>query len=365
MKATLSERILPLREPLVTSQGTVSRRLVFVVAIDDEKGHLGLGEAAPLPIFGGEDPPTCHEALEKALVELDAEIVTSWLERGRPDAALGGAIERLLVKAPCARSAIEGALIDLHAQQTGQPICELLAGGPALEMVPVNALVGGSLGDLEPAVKEALASGYTCFKLKVGGDVFADLRRLKMVRELIGPHAKLRVDGNGAWDLKQAQTFLEQGRELHLEFVEQLLPAEDLAGLSQLRKIGGALVAADEAVRQPADVARIAAAQAADLIILKPMFLGGWRPTKQAAELARSQGLEVLITTALDGAVGRAHATHMASALGLSRRAQGLATGSLLTSDLTELPLLPQLGSIYLRERPGLAVGALLAPVTV
>jgi L-alanine-DL-glutamate epimerase-like enolase superfamily enzyme len=232
-------------------------------------------------------------------------------------------------------------MIDLHAQQTGQPICELLAGGPALEMVPVNALVGGSLGDLESAVKTALASGYVCFKLKVGGDVFADLRRLKLVRELIGAHA-----------------------ELHLEFVEQLLPADDLAGLAQLRKVGGALVAADEAVRQPADVARIAAAQAADLIILKPMFLGGWRPTKQAAELARSQGLELLITTALDGSIGRAHATHMASALGLNRHAQGLATGDLLVNDLTDLPLVPQLGSIYLRERPGLAVGSLLASAT-
>lgn len=364
MKATLAERILPLREPMSTSQGTVSRRLIFVVAIEDDAGRIGLGEAAPLPVFGGESPPHCRESLEKALAELSADVVHGWLERGRPDAALGGTIERLLAKAPCARSAIEGALIDLHSQEAGQPISETLAGGPALEMVPVNVLVGGSMGDLEPAVKDAIAGGYTSFKLKVGGDVFADLRRLKLVRDLIGPNAKLRVDGNGAWDLKQSVTFMEQGRELHLEFVEQLLPAEDLAGLAQLRKVGGALVAADEAIRHPADVARVAAAQAADLIILKPMFLGGWRPTKQAAELARSQGLEVLITTALDGSIGRAHATHMASALGLSRRAQGLATGGLLANDLTDQPLVPQLGSIYLRERPGLAVGSLLAPVT-
>ena len=364
MKVTLAERILPLREPLVTSHGTVSRRLIFVVAIEDDAGRIGLGEAAPLPLFGGEDPPSCREALEKALPELGADLVQSWLERGRPDAALGSTIERLLVKAPCARSAIEGALIDLHAQEAGQPISETLAGGPALEMVQVNALVSGSLGDLELAVKSAISGGYSSFKLKVGGDVFADLRRLKMVRDLIGANAKLRVDGNGAWDLKQAQTFMEQGRELHLEFVEQLLPADDLAGHAQLRKVGGALVAVDEAIRHPADVARVAAAQAADLIILKPMFLGGWRPTKQAAELAKSQGLEVLITTAIDGAIGRAHATHMASALGLSRRAQGLATGDLLANDLTDQPLVPQLGSIYLRERPGLAVGSLLAPVT-
>ena len=117
-------------------------------------------------------------------------------------------------------------------------------------------------------------------------------------------------------------------------------------------------------MRKPSDVAHIAAAQAADVIVLKPMFLGGWRPTRQSAELALSQGLEVVISTAIDGSIGRAHATHMAAALGLGRRAQGLATGQLLAGDLTEAPLQPIAGAIGLVDRPGLGIGRLLSAAT-
>ena len=52
------------------------------------------------------------------------------------------------------------------------------------------------------------------------------------------------------------------------------------------------------------------------------------------------------------------------AALGLGRRAQGLATGGLLAGDLTEAPLQPIAGSIRLLDRPGLGVGRLLAAAT-
>ena len=73
-------------------------------------------------------------------------------------------------------------------------------------------------------------------------------------------------------------------------------------------------------------MARVAAVQAADAIVLKPQFLGGWRATLQAAELARSLGLDVVLASAMDGAIGRANAAHMAAALKLTSRAHGLAT---------------------------------------
>jgi O-succinylbenzoate synthase len=94
-------------------------------------------------------------------------------------------------------------------------------------------------------------------------------------------------------------------------------------------------------------------------VVLKPMFLGGWRPTKQAAELAASCGLGVVITTALEGAIGRAHATHMAAAIGLNERAQGLGTGILIAEDLTAQPLVVLQGVIPIPQSPGLGIGSL------
>lgn len=360
MRCTLTEHLLPLAEPFITAIGTVTRRVVWVVAIADDHGHVGLGEAAPLPVFGGEDPLTCGETLRSALTQLTEDAIQAWLDRGRPDAAIGR-LEPLLAKAPCARSAIEGALIDLISQRLGQPVAETLAGGPSLDSVPVNVVLGGPKEAVVLQAQRQLALGFTCFKLKAGGDAGSDLFRLRALREAIGPTPAIRVDANGAWTLERARDFLDAGREHILEYCEQPLAVEDLAGSAALRKGTGILIAIDEGVRQPSDVARIAAAQAADVIVLKPMFLGGWRPTKQAAELARSQGLEVVISTAIDGAVGRGHATHIAAALGLGRRAQGLATGSLLAGDLTETPLIPIAGAIRILDQPGLGVGRLLS----
>jgi len=90
------------------------------------------------------------------------------------------------------------------------------------------------------------------------------------------------------------------------------------------------------------------------------MALGGWRPVRQAAELAQNLDLGVVITTFLEGSIGRALATHMAAALQLCDRAQGLATGGLLRHDLTDAPLKARRGTITLADEPGLGIGYLI-----
>src|SRR5258708_35085427 len=143
----------------------------------------------------------------------------------------------------------------------------------------------------------------------------------------IGTQAQLRVDANAAWSLDQALEFAIEAGDADLEFCEQPLAVGDLEGLSTLRRRTGLKVAVDEGVRSAADIGKVAATQAADVVVLKPMFLGGWRPTMQAAQLARSCGLGVVVPTALDGAIGRAHATHYAAPPGLAERAPRLGTG--------------------------------------
>ena len=69
--------------------------------------------------------------------------------------------------------------------------------------------------------------------------------------------------------------------------------------------------------------------------------------------------MAVVITSALEGAVGRAHATHMAAALGLNERAQGLGTGTLIAEDLTAQPLLVVQGLIPIPQSAGLGIGSL------
>ena len=365
MRCRLLKRRLKLATPLMTAQGPISERVVWVVALDDGAGRIGLGEAAPLAGFGSETPEQCREVFNTVLKALTGEFIIDWLDRGRPDAPLG-LLEKMLGGAPCARSAIEGALLDLAAQKNERPLATYLTGdssGTTIPMsVPVNALLGGSITEITAGAAELIKSGFTSFKLKVGGpttSIAADVERVFAVRDIIGAHAKLRVDANCAWTLEQAMEFAVEVADANLEFCEQPLAAADLEGMSTLRRRTGLKIAVDEAVRTAVDIGRVAAAQAADIVVLKPMFLGGWRPTKQAAELATSCGLSVVITSALEGSIGRAHSTHMAAAIGLNERAQGLGTGSFIVDDLTASPLMVIQGLIPIPQSHGLGVGAL------
>ena len=361
--ACLNERSMRLRKPFPTAQGTLHVRRVFVLVVQDEEGHAGYGEAAPLPAFGGEDPVTCREALELAVAQLP-KFAQRWMVNDRPQGGLGQ-LERLLRYAPVARSAVEGALLDLVAQRKNIPVAALLAGdGPVAERLPVNAVMGGNNTDeLAETASQLVAGGWRCLKLKVGREHHIAVRQVKAVREWVGDRVALRVDVNGAWNQEQATAFLRETAECRLEYLEQPLRADDIDGHAALRRLGVTPIALDESVRDAAAIGRIAARQAADVVIVKPMALGGWRPTQQVAKLAADTGMDLVLTTFLDGAIGRAMATHIAAVLDIHGRAQGLGTGPLLQTDLTDCPIPVRDGAVTIPEETGLGVGTLLPEV--
>lgn len=276
---------LPLRTPLRTALGAISERTVWLV-----RDGMGWGEAAPLPGYGGEPPERCELALARA---------AAGTEPG-PDT-------------PCAQAAVDGARRDHAARQAGRP----LAGRAGA--VACNRLAGSD--------GEALGGGTV--KLKSGGDPVADAARIRslLARE---PGLRLRLDANGAWDLAGAHAFARLAGRL-VDYVEQPLPAGDLAGCAELRRAGLRL-ALDEGIRGQDDLARAIAAGACDAVVLKPNWLGGWAPTSALAAMAQLAGLAVVLSSALGSAVERAHAAHLALHLGLPGP-HGLATGGLLARD--------------------------------
>ncbi len=361
---------LPLLRPLATSRGLISQRTTWVVEIVTDSGACGYGEAAPLPGFGGEDPELCAKALDKAVNALTSEAVSRWLERGKADAPLGHLLEPLLTHTPCARHAIEGALIDLLAQSRGYPVSAFLAetclSGSSSVVVQVNALVDGP-----EEARWAAGQGYRTVKAKISGEPWHAAERALAIRAALdsfssvatpGAALKLRLDANGAWNLDQALDFCARSTAAGLELLEQPLDplrTSHLDELSTLRRRAGCRISVDESIRSAADVGRVGAAQAADAVVLKPMFLGGWRPTLQAVQLARTCGLGVIVTSALDGSIGLAFAAHMAAACSLTEFAHGLATGERFEADLTTEPLTVKNGGMLIRDRPGLGIGTL------
>jgi L-fuconate dehydratase len=83
---------------------------------------------------------------------------------------------------------------------------------------------------------EALADGWTHFKLKVGGNPAEDLRRGHIVREEIGWTNKLMVDANQKWGVLEAIARTRQLAELKPYWMEEPTSPDDILGHSRIRR---------------------------------------------------------------------------------------------------------------------------------
>jgi len=345
---------LPLRAPLATAHETIEVRRGALLVLECDDGRVGLGEATPIAGFGLES----HQAARAILPAL------AGLALGcdpREPAALRSRAAALGAFAPCARGALDSALLDLEAQAQGIPVAELLArrcGRAMRDTVSVSALLRGrTLDELVESARVARDAGFTCAKLKLGAGPFErELERVAAARESLGSGILLRLDANGIFpDAARALEALERLAPFAIELVEQPVPAAALAALASLRDRSPIRIAADESAVDPDSLERVLRLRAADVIVLKPSALGGATDALAAAARARSAGLAAFATTLLDGAVARAAALAVAAALPEPLLACGLATGDLLARDLADVPVVVR-GEVALSRTPGLGV---------
>lgn len=329
---------LRLDSPLSTAAGTITERRGFLVGIDRD-GSRGLGEATPLPGWT-ESYETARQALEDATVD------------GPPDPD----------ETPAAAHGVDLARLDAAARRDGRPLAALLrersfdAGRPLPDSVPINATIGdGTVAETVDAATDAVCEGITWLKLKVGvGEPERDLNRVRAVQEALDEDVHLRLDANGAWDRPTAREVVDELAAVGIEYLEQPLAADDLAGHAALRG-RGVDIAVDESLAA-ASVRTIVDAGAADVVVIKPMAVGGPSRAVGAAAAAREAGIEPVVTTTVDGVVARTAAVHIAAAIP-NVTACGLATGSLLAGDLAADPVSITDGRARLPRGPGLGDG--------
>jgi len=312
---------------------------VEVVSAD---GVCGLGEIAPLPELGGD--------LSGALAPLPT------LAARLQGTDLAGALALLYAEAGALPAAtvfgLEVALLDALAKYEQRP---LLPG--ARPGVFVNAVAGGgTAAKTARAAQQAVADGYRCVKLKMGQDVQKEIERVAAVRAAIGPDIHLRLDANEGWNFEQARAILAGCAPYDIQYVEQPLPASDLAGMCALRRCVPVPVAADEAISDLAGARRVLAQGAADVLIVKPQLAGGLRAGRRIIEEAEIYGAQCVVTSALETGIGVVAALYLAAAMPSVTLECGLATLRLLEDDLLLDDLSMRDGFLALPPGPGLGV---------
>jgi O-succinylbenzoate synthase len=202
---------------------------------------------------------------------------------------------------------------------------------PLRDRIPINATVP-AVAASEVAEVLARFPGASTAKVKVaepGESLADDVARVNVVRALV---PTVRVDANGGWSVDEAiAASAALTADGPLEYMEQ--PCETVAELAELRRRVDVPIAADESIRKADDPLHVVRAGAADIAVLKVAPLGG---LAALLDIAKQIDIPIVVSSALDSAVGIGHGLLAAAMLPELRHACGLGTGGLFVEDVTE-----------------------------
>ena len=238
-----------------------------------------------------------------------------------------------------------------HAESAPWLACAIEAATkPAPKLYRTSVKVNGTIPALnDPAEIERIVNsfpGVQTFKVKVGENLPEDIARLAKVKAL-RPQTKIRIDVNGNWSVDEAITNLRAIYENigPLEYVEQpCASVDELRELKEKLKID-IKIAGDEVLRKARDPFAVDLAGAVDVLMLKVQPLGG---IARAHKLAEHHKLPVVVSSALESAVGINYGLQLAASLPEMNFDCGLGTGSLLSANVADLPIIE--GQIHITD---------------
>ena len=351
-----------IRRPLATARGVVVEREGLILSLTDPQGRIGRGEAAPISWIDGEplddvayDLARLGDTLELPERVLDGEDTrrSTWHHE------IGRGLR------PSARAALDAASLDLAARRAGISAAKRLGAGREVP-VPVNAMVVEARSEeVADAVRARIERGYHVVKLKVGaGQPRLDIERVGAARAALRGGATLRLDANAAWSFDVAREVLAAIGPTSVDYVEEPLANPTAEALARLGAEVGVVLAVDESFDRLGGVEGLATSRCCDVVVLKPARVGGPTRTVVIARRLVESGLRVVLTDAIETAVGRAAVVHAAAALATTGVSEAIGLGGLellapdagadVSDDIVDV-------TACLAEGPGLAVKAVRA----
>jgi muconate cycloisomerase len=338
---------LPLKRPMKMAGITITRAENLLVRIESTDGYVGWGEAPSAPTMTGDTlgglVAAVHDHLAPLLVGKDA------------GTDHGPMLRRALVGNSGAHSAVELALLDLVGRATGTRLIDIVA-RPLRRSVAPMWLLGNATPEEDIAEAQAKrAEGFDFFKLKIGVKPIADeIKAAHAIREAL-PDATLCADANCGLTLAAARRYAERTRDVNLAFIEQPLPADDIAGLKALARSTKTPIGMDESIHSLADIEAVKRAGAKG-VSLKLIKLGGFREAFAAGKLCKKLGLKINVAAKIaESSIGSAAAVHLACAAPNVDWGVSL-TNLYLAEDIVKAPLRIASGAVALPNGPGLGV---------
>ena len=321
----IREYQLPLKTTWKDRHLSMNIRKGWIIVLGSE-GISGFGDCAPLPSAGTETWQQAKDWFCQNLQRLSGKSADE--------------IKQLLPTFPRAVACgLDTALIDMLSQAENTSISKWL--NPGSEDKVNTNINWGALNEINPGTifQQPVAP---VIKIKLGiDDIQHEIEHLQEICKQLPSGCQLRLDANQAWNYKDANIFIDQCSDLPVESIEEPLNQPDIKQLQMLQLESPFPIALDESIIQ-LDEHVLLAEKTVDRLTLKPMVVGGLRKTIKLANRAKAAGMQTVITTTVDSAIGVWAAVHVTAALGEAGRelSHGLATSQWLQRDIAQPPLI-------------------------
>ena len=330
--ATYYKYILNFKRPSGTSRGVLKTKETWFIVLN-KNGKQGIGECGILRTLSIDDRPDYEEKLKWTCqnIHLGLEVLL-----------------KELFEFPSIQFGLEQAFLSLESKNKFELFPSKFTEGKA--SIPINGLVWmGTKEFMKNQIKEKLASGFSCIKMKIGAiDFETELELLTSIRkEFSSKEIELRVDANGAFLPNNALEKLKRLSELEIHSIEQPIKQNQLEEMAFLCDKTPLPIALDEeliGVFSESDKEKIIEAIRPQFIILKPSLIGGFMGSNQWIEKAEKNNISWWITSALESNIGLNAIAQYTFTL-QNKMPQGLGTGGLYTNNF-DAPLEIEKGSL-------------------
>ncbi len=288
---------IPEDDPLANMPEEEGRtRPVVILRLRTDNGIEGIG----LTFYGGKMTGSLRKAVDE-LAELTIgedpmriEHITSKLRVAAGDSAGPGGIFMLAI------SAIDIALWDIKGKALDQPLWKLLGGHR--DRVPTYA--SGSLrrgltdNQAQRAAQILVQKGFTEMKTQMAlpgnPTVAEEIRRVRVVREAIGPDIKLMCDINQRWRPEQAIDIGSRVADVGLFWLEDVTAHDDYAGLARVTAALSTPIAGGEYVWGIVPFRHMIEARSVDIVMVDIVRVGGVTQWMKVAGMAEAFNLPIV-----------------------------------------------------------------------
>ncbi len=299
-------------------------------------GLEGVGEATPVPYYGM-TPQKMEELLEMHRERIETAVWTS------PE-DLWQQLDLFLHENRFAQCALDIAAHDLFAQKQGKPL--YASWGLSLDTVPLSNYTIG-IDEIDQMVQKMKEVDFPIYKIKLGTE--NDLAIVEALRK----HSKavFRVDANCSWTVEQTIEYAPELKKLGVEFIEQPLPANQMAEMEEVFAKSVLPVIADESCIQEQDV--LACVGKFHGVNIKLAKCGGLTPARRMIAQAKDFGMKTMCGCMTESSVGISAIAQLLPLLDYVDM-----DGALLIANDPASGVRVEKGAVIFPERPG--IGAIL-----